>query len=286
MAPESCLLPALVDGLEMDRFPVRDRGLMYGDGLFETVAVRSGRPCLWREHLERLDVGARRLGIPCPPRELLWEEGERVVGDRDSCVLKIVLTRGMGGRGYRPPADARPTRILLRYPAPQHPTGWREHGVAATYCRVPLGENPYLCGIKHLNRLEQVLARAEWDDPQIAEGLMLDGRGRIIGGTMTNLFLLAGERLLTPRLDTCGVSGTVRARMLRAAAALGIEARETDLTRKDLAVAEGLLLTNALIGVWTVRSLGHVDLDPGLLPRELIDRVIEEVFTPDDWRID
>jgi 4-amino-4-deoxychorismate lyase len=274
---------SLVNGRETDRIFIADRGLAYGDGLFETVAVRGGCPCLWVQHQRRLQDGARRLGIPFPPRDLLWAEGARVIGSAESCVLKIILTRGEGGRGYRPCSDNPPTRILIRFPEPDYPSVWREEGVTATLCKTPLGENPCLAGLKHLNRLEQVLARAEWDDPRIAEGIMFDGRGRVIGGSMTNLFLLNADRLLTPRLDSCGIAGTVRGLVMRLAVALGIEVREADLTRQDLFEADGLFLTNALIGVWPVRRLVNAELDTRRLPRELIDQVRIAAFTPNDW---
>jgi 4-amino-4-deoxychorismate lyase len=286
MAPDSVIPSSLVNGRETDQISVADRGLTYGDGLFETVAVREGLPCLWGEHLRRLESGARRLGIAFPPRDLLREEGERVVGGTSPSVLKIILTRGGGGRGYRPPSGVLPTRILMRFPEPEYPLVWREKGVTATLCKTLLGENPYLAGLKHLNRLEQVLARAEWDDPQIAEGIVFDGRGRVIGGSMTNLFLLKTDRLLTPRLDSCGIAGTVRSRVMGMAAASGIEVREADLTRENLFGADGLFLTNALIGIWPVRRLGSVALDTRRLPWELIDRVRESVFTPDGWGAD
>jgi 4-amino-4-deoxychorismate lyase len=152
--------------------------------------------------------------------------------------------------------------------------GSRSAGVAT------LGENPQLARIKHLNRLEQVLARAEWDDDADAEGLMCDCRGRVIAGTMTNLFVYAGGRLLTPRLDTCGVAGTVRAVVLRLAAQTDIEVAETDLGVSDVHCADGLFLTNALIGVWPVRMLGGRSFDVGRLPQGLIAAVRAAVQTP------
>jgi 4-amino-4-deoxychorismate lyase len=161
-----------------------------------------------------------------------------------------------------------------------HPAGAAEVGVSVRWCRATLGENPQLAGIKHLNRLEQVLARAEWDDDADAEGLMCDCRGRVIAGTMTNLFVYAGGRLLTPRLDTCGVAGTVRAVVLRLAAQLDIEVAETDLGVSDVHCADGLFLTNALIGVWPVRMLGGRSFDVGRLPQGLIEGVRAAVQTP------
>jgi 4-amino-4-deoxychorismate lyase len=270
----------LVDGVAAGRLPATDRGLQYGDGLFETLAVRGSAPCLWSAHFERLSLGAQRLGLPCPPEELLLRECRRLTNASAPCVLKIILTRGSGGRGYRPPAHPRPTRILMRHPWPDHPPAWYEEGVDVVFCRMRLGSNPALARIKHLNRLEQVLARAEIGDPRIAEGIMCDGEGRVIGGTMSNLFAVAGDRLLTPRLDGCGIAGTVRAQVLRLAGAGGLEAEETDLTPGDLAAADGMFLTNSLIGVWPVRRMESSTFGLESLPERLIREVRELALTP------
>lgn len=271
---------ALIDGSEADCLTVADRGLQYGDGLFETLAVRDGTPCLWHAHFDRLARGAERLGIPCPPRELLLHECRQLAAGKSAGVLKIILTRGSGGRGYGPPANPQPIRILTLHPWPDYPTDWGERGVDVAFCRTPLGENPVLAGLKHLNRLEQVLARSEWRDRGIAEGLMQDGRDRIIGGTMSNLFLVRAGRLLTPQLDTCGIAGTVRNLVLRIAGAFGIEVLERDIMRTDLVAADGLFLTNALIGVWPVRRLETREISLDNLPSELLAAVRQATWTP------
>ncbi len=275
------VLGALIDGYETDCLTVADRGLQYGDGLFETLAVRDGAPCLWRRHFDRLARGADRFGIPCPRPELLLDECRQVAGGEAVGVVKIILTRGSGGRGYGPPESPQPLRILTLHPWPDYPGVWEEQGVEVTFCRTLLGENPVLAGVKHLNRLEQVLARAEWRDPGIAEGLMRDGRGRVIGGTMSNLFLVRDNHLLTPRLDTCGIAGTVRDLVLHLAGTLGIEVLERDLVRADLVAADGLFLTNALIGVWPVRRLGTREMNLEHLPSELLTAVHRVARLPD-----
>jgi 4-amino-4-deoxychorismate lyase len=147
-----------------------------------------------------------------------------------------------------------------------------------------MGENPTLAGLKHLNRLEQVLARSELRDPSIPEGLMQDGSGRVIGGTMCNLFLVRDGGLLTPRIDRCGIAGTVRDRLLRMARAFGIEAAETDIGRADIDAADGLFLTNALVGVWPVRRVETKTISLDRLPAELIAAVREAVLIPEGGR--
>ncbi len=167
----------LIDGVPAERIGVRDRGLQYGDSLFETIAVVDGRPRNWEAHMERLGSGARRLSLPLPPPGLLLEELRRVSRGEGRCVVKLILTRGEGGRGYRPPQAAPGHRILLHAPWPDYPPGRFEEGIQVRLCTTRLGRNPALAGLKHLCRLEQVLARAEWSEPEIAEGLMLDEGG-------------------------------------------------------------------------------------------------------------
>ncbi len=245
----------LVDGRAQAGLPVQDRGLMYGDGVFRTLRIRGGRPLWWEAQLARLAGDCARLGIPCPERGLWQRDLAAVLEGRDEGVLKLVVTRGVGPRGYQPPEPARPTRIAMAGPLPGHPAGlWRE-GVHVRVCTLRLGQQPALAGIKHLNRLENVLARAEWDDADIHEGLLLDGEGRVISGVGSNLFILRGGELLTPRLDRCGVAGMARARLMAEAATLGLEAREADLALEDVRQADEAFLTNSLIGAWRVRRL-------------------------------
>lgn len=268
----------LLNGVAADRISCSDRGLQYGDGLFETVAVVDGRPALWGRHLDRLQLGCVRLGIPPPDPLRLRDEVEREIAGRDRLVIKIILTRGEAGRGYRPPASPQPNRLVSSAPWPDQPRSWRTAGVRLRYCNTPLGINPALAGVKHLNRLEQVLARGEWSDPEIAEGLMLDGAGRVIEGTQSNLFLWRDGGLHTPDLSAAGVSGVMRGLVLELARSLGIEVGIGHLFPEDLAGADGLFMTNALIGYWPVCELEGLRFDISRLPRELLARIETECF--------
>ncbi len=275
-------LRVLIDGVQTGMVPVWDRGLGYGDGLFETVLISRGAPCQWSRHLARLALGCGRLGIQTPSARCLEDEVRPLIEGLDAGVLKILVTRGAGGRGYRPPADQIPRRALLVYPLPVWPLDWYKRGLSVRYCLTRASENRSLAAIKHLNRLDNVLARAEWDDPQIAEGLMLRDDGQVVGGTMSNLFLWTGTTLVTPLLDRAGIAGTVRALTLELAAGLGIECRERDLGPMDLHAARGLFLTNALIGVWPVGRLDGRDYDQGRLPWGLLKAVAQAAQTA-EW---
>ncbi len=245
----------LVNGIETDHIHVGDRGLHYGDGLFETIAVRNGRPLFWERHLKRLGEGCMRLGIPMPNAGDLEHEAARVCKNAERTVLKIIVTRGSGGRGYRAPRQAVPTRIVACYPWPDYPEEFCSRGVAVRICDTRLGLNSHLAGLKHLNRLDQVLARSEWDDPNIPEGLMMDSRDRIIEGTMSNIFLVRDGCLLTPDLSECGVSGVVRGFILESCIELSIPCRVAELIYQDLQEADELFLTNSIIGIWPIIDL-------------------------------
>ncbi len=279
-------LRCLVNGEAGSDLDVADRGLAYGDGLFETLAVRAGRPCCWLDHLDRLALGAVRLGLPPPsPARLKAEAGQLGAGVEHG-TLKIILTRGPSARGYRPPPEPRPTRILMLNARAALDTETDSHrrGARVRLCRTRLGTNPQLAGLKHLNRLEQVLARAEWTDASIDEGLMLDAEGTLVCGTMTNLFLADGDRLRTPLIDRCGVAGTARARVLAAARAAGLDVREQRLRLTDLMRAHGAFLTNALIGIWPIRLFEGRTFEPSRLPWALLEPIHARLLQPEsDW---
>ena len=254
-------MPVLVNGRAGQLDPL-DRGLQYGDGLFETMAVRDGRARFVEWHLERLAEGARRLALPLPDQDrLLGQIAAAWPGGRG--VVKLIWTRGPAGRGYRPQAAVEPTCIAAGFEWPAWPaTAWSE-GVCLRYCRMRLGRNPMLAGIKHLNRLEQVLARAEWDDERIAEGLMLDDRGQVISGTQSNLFAVMAGQIVTPALDQCGVAGVMRRALCGWAAEHASAVVERGLRPEELETATEMFVTNALIGAWPVRELAQRQVPAG-----------------------
>ena len=263
----------LINGEERSQIDAMDRGLQYGDGLFETIAVVDQQPLFWIEHIERLLEGCKRLRIPPPDLEQLQHQADTICSGVDKGVLKIVVTRGNGGRGYRPLNHPHPTLLLNIHPWPDYPEDNVSEGVAARYCQTTLACNPLLAGIKHLNRLEQILARMEWDDDSIAEGLMLNSSGNVIEGTYTNLFLVKDGTLLTPPLQQCGVAGVMRKIILRLATDKGIESSETSISREMVEEADELFICNSVIGIWPLNAVEQHTYKVGPVTRELSEKL-------------
>jgi 4-amino-4-deoxychorismate lyase len=230
---------------------IADRGLNYGDGLFETMALREGKVRLLDAHMTRLASGCARLKIGYPGTELLLKEIAGVTGTVREGVVKVIVTRGSAGRGYRPDANAASTRIVTLHELP--PASKTE--IKVRWCEMRLSRNPALAGIKHLNRLEQVLAQGEWNDAQIEEGLMLDYEDELVCGTSSNIFIVRGRELMTPDLRYCGVRGVMRGEVVKAAMQLGIEVHEEPLWADNLETANEVFVTNAVRGIRSVVML-------------------------------
>ena len=264
----------LIDGRPVGQpgnaLSVLDRGLHYGDGLFETIACEHGRPRLIERHLQRLASGCGRLGLVPVDSAALAREVRELAAGTSRAIVKLLLSRGVSrARGYGPEGSERPVRVALRYAWPVQNPERAEQGVRVRRATLRLGENPALAGIKHCNRLEQVLARREWTDPAIAEALMFSSSGALISGTMSNVFVVRESKVLTPCIDRCGVAGVMRGLVLEIAAVDGIDAEERRLDAADLASAEELFITNALIGIRPVREVDGTSIAVGPVTRRL-----------------
>ena len=260
----------LINGVADDRIEVIDRGFTYGDGLFETIAIRRGQMRFFDYHLDRLLDGAERLDIPAPGRELFNEEAIGLVSGCDYGTLKIILTRGSGQRGYAPPTPATPMRLIGLQPGVRPAQDKYTHGIVVRHCSTPIGRSPATAGLKTLGRLEQVLARAEWLDASITEGLMSTADGFVICGTMSNLFLVQGGVLIVPDLSTCGINGVMRRVVLDRAERIGLQWRVDDVPRTVLADADELFVTNSQIGLWPIRRIDDHDYPLGPVIRALM----------------
>lgn len=260
-----------------------ERGLHYGDGLFETLACLKGRPRFLDLHLARLGRGCARLGIPAPSPEELRREILAAAGGAGRAIVKVLLTRGpAAARGYGTTGAEEPTRLTLRYRWEEEDPRLAAEGVRVRTAALRLAESAALAGLKHLNRLEQVLARREWSDSDIAEALMFSSSGRLISGVMSNVFLVEGGTLRTPLLDRCGVAGIMRQVVLREAGRAGVACEEAPLEAADLARTRELFLTSAVIGLRPVRSVDGRGCEVGAVTRELLRRLAPILAEPAD----
>jgi 4-amino-4-deoxychorismate lyase len=245
----------LVNGIPGNTISIRDRGLLYGDGVFRTLRAARGKAQLWPLHYQKLQHDCHALGMACPGFELLSAELDGLLASHPDGVVKLIVTRGAGTRGYAPPAGGEPTRIWEVSLLPQYPSGNATQGVKVRVCDLRLSAQPRLAGIKHLNRLEQVLAAAEWNDAEISEGLLLDMDGNVIEGTRSNLFLVMQGGLVTPDLSRCGVAGVQRERVMAWAARHDVPLQVRDVTLDEALQADELFLVNSVIGLWPAREL-------------------------------
>jgi len=264
-----------VNGVEGGSVSVDDRGLQYGDGLFETMGATNGRVRRFQSHMARLTESCHRLGMPAPPVDLIETDCLRALEGFGAAVVKLTLTRGPGPRGYPPPFEPSLTRIVVST-AQQVSESEASRRLTLRVCETRLGRNPRLAGMKHLNRLEQVLAGAELRDPPVDEGIVRSTDDRVISATAANVFLVRDGALLTPQISDCGVAGVMREVVLRAATSLGLEVMVGDYTLDDLARSEECFLTNAVRGI---RPVGRVEGVNNFAQGEVTSRLRDAIET-------
>ena len=267
---------AVINGETVDRaaatVSIFDRGFQYGDGLFETIAWVGGAPLFWELHLRRMALGAGMLGIPMPSADV-WESDVRMAtgGQTDRCVLKLTLTRGVGGRGYGGPFPHLPTRIVYTTPWPEYPPSYWRDGVDVVTCStVQLGGASFAT-VKSLNRLNQVLARAELPDGA-AEGLLVDADGMLREGTFTNVMWMHGGRAQTPDLSMHGIAGVMRQTIVERLRELDIPTDAVHVPPQNVSLGDECFVCNSIIGVWPVRRLDGRDIarSPGPITAGLL----------------
>lgn len=247
---------------------VTDRGLAYGDGLFETMRIVAGRAVLLDAHLERLKASADVLGIPLDAG-VAGAFADFLAGSGDA-VAKIILTRGNSGRGYLPDPESSSTLIFTLHPPVAWPVGLATEGIVAVTCHQVVGISPMLAGHKHLNRLEQVLLRRELALHAGAhEAVVSDVEGHVVEGVFSNLFWVRQGVLHTPRLHRAGVLGVMRKALLGEALGAGIPVAEGNYHLDDVMAADEVFFCNSLYGIWPVRQLSGRERVPGPITRRL-----------------
>jgi len=269
-----------INGQPGESIAATDRGLHYGDGLFETLLIQKGRAILLDQHLHRLQQGCAVLGLDYPLS--LNEEIQQFLDSKQAtdAVLKIILSRGSGGRGYKPPALPDPVRILQLHPLPANIARNAERGISVILCQHPVSINSRLAGLKHLNRLDQVLASMELPEG-IDEGLMLDDSGILIEGTRSNIFLVLADRLYTPDLSRAGVAGIMRSWLIERFAAQQIDVQISRISNAQLEKISEMFICNSVFGIWPVTQMvladKTVDLHSGPITRQA-QQYLHEIY--------
>jgi len=266
----------LINGRRESNLTPLDRGLAYGDGVFRTFPVHNGIPRSWPLQYRRLTEDCNALGIVCPPASLILSDIAALCDETEHVVIKVIVTRGEGVRGYAVPALAQPNRMVIKLAMPDYPEHYFSDGVKLHLCDLRLALQPRLAGIKHLNRLENVLARMEWVDGQVADGVLLDTDGRVVECTMSNLFLRHGDILMTPDLKRSGVAGVTRQRIIDMAPSLGYRIEVADFDLKALLASDEMVICNSLFGVWQVRQLEDKHWMAGVLAARLRGRLEQD----------
>ena len=237
-----------------------DRGLAYGDGVFRTMVVHQGQPECWPQHYQKLVADCAAIKIVCPSAELLISDIQQLFSEEEitanlASVIKIIITRGEGERGYAPPAITNPLRVLIKTDMCTYPKSHFTEGVHLHVCKTTLAAQPLLAGVKHLNRLENVLARMEWTDPNITDGIMLDAHQHVIECTSANIFIRHGDSLTTPNLEQCGVAGITRQRILNLVHLIGLNVKVDSFQLDRLIAADEVFISNSLYGAFQVKSV-------------------------------
>jgi 4-amino-4-deoxychorismate lyase len=253
---------------EKTDFALNDRGLAYGDGVFETILVHDGEFVWWAEHWQRLLRGAEVLRIETPNEDIVLDACKEILANSSRCIIKIILTRGGGGRGYVMPTKQDPRIVISLHPAPSA----IKVPVNLRWCETRLSRQPLLAGIKHLNRIEQVLARNEWKDETIFDGLICDTDANVVCATSANVFVKVQGQWLSPKLDQAGIAGIARAWVFGQWPHL----QEARISRPEIEQGEAIFICNAVRGILAVNRLGDRVYPASREIRDLQSRLAKE----------
>ena len=256
---------SLINGVFSETVSVFDRGLAYGDGLFETMSWRytgkkKNQVEFWKRHLNRISFSCKKLKISLPKENILQSHKDKILNKAyrlgiKKGILKLIITRGIGMRGYKFEKNINPTIIFLAFPFRDYPNHFYELGVNTKFCKSYITSNRNFAGLKHLNRLDSVLARDEWNNEKIYEGMFIDENENIIEGTMTNIFLVKGKNLFTPELLDYGINGIMREVVLENYDKFFDKIKITKIKKTSLNEFDQMFLTNSLLKIMPVRKI-------------------------------
>lgn len=264
-----------LDGRAVTALPLPDRGLEFGDALFETLRLHRGKPLLLDAHLQRLQRGLEQLRFPaCEQRvrEQLTNVLSGVADELSEAAVRLTLTRGAGPRGYRPPQQATPRILITLTPLDDGPWPLDQPAATIIEAQLRLHSQPALAGLKHANRLEQVMAADEAGVAGADEALMRHADGRVICMASGNLFAVESGRLITPNLHDCGIEGTLRGWLIER---LGAEV--VDLSLERLLDAQEWFYGNSLVGCRPVAAFAGRQWTQHDTCRQVNQRLAEEL---------
>lgn len=271
----------LLNGIETSQTSVFDRGLLYGQSVFETIAIRKNEFCLLERHLQRLAKGCEVLCIPLDQAALNNELAlfRKSLNNNAKSVLRITITMGEGGRGYLNPEEPQVNRILSLHDHPIHsPSNWTD-GIMLGLSDVKLASQPLLAGLKHGNRLEQLMARRSWQAGW-HEAVVCDYSENVIEATQSNVFIVSKKVVKTPVLNQCGVAGVMREYVIEQAQKLGFEVQIVSLSVAELAQADEIFVTNSIIGLWPVKQFQQHEFTHFTVANTLLKSIINNEVIP------
>lgn len=259
----------LLNGELQSQIAMSDRGLNLGDGFFTTMQVRQQRPLLWDLHVERLRMCAQRLHFPdLDIPELCARLYPALAGIERGC-CKILYTRGSGTRGYGIQGCQAPNELISVHAYPDLYRQWQQSGIPLAVCQGRLGQSPLLAGTKSLNRLEQVLLKAELETRGLPEGLVLDSEGMVIETVAANVFWRQDSVVYTPDLALSGVAGVMRAWILGYLEQQGIHCQPIRANLATVKAAEEVWISNSLMEVVPVTGIEDVTYQNHAMARQL-----------------
>ena len=269
----------LINGEEQDKISVFNRNMQYGDGLFETCVARDNQILFWPRHYSRLEIGCVKLNINKIDEGILLSDIKKAfeLSSKKNCIVKLILSRGDSLRGYGYRDDIEPVRVVIVSEMYQ-PLFNKEFSLE--YATSGYHSNPQLAGIKHCNRLEQILARSNLSSN---EAIMLDEKENIISVTQGNIYYIFGNKLLTPKLDCCGVVGSRRSLILELAMSLKMEALESNISINQAQKADEVFISNSVIGIQPVHSIESYKLGKNPLTEKIQKAFLSKTKEISSW---
>lgn len=266
---------AIINGKEQSNISIFNRNFQYGDGLFETCVVNNNQILFWEKHLSRLDIGCRKLKIKNIEEEIWLKDIKKalILTSKKNCVLKLILSRGNSQRGYSYSDDILPVRVVI---VSEMKNVQAKESFSLEYASSGYHSNPNLAGIKHCNRIEQILARSSLKRD---EAIMLDENQNIISVTQGNIYFIFGQSLVTPKLDRCGVIGSRRSLILELAESIELNVEEGNVSMNDAKKADEAFISNSIMGIQSVNSIEEYQLTKRLVTKQI--KIAFELATQD-----